>query len=270
MSARLASIPLAALGLCFAVAAAVALALPALGQGDASSPELRPDLVQTVPSDLVTRNRSDRFELGFTSAVENHGDGPLRVNGSRTSATPDMTAEQLVRRADGSLAHNPGVGTIRYTRSEGHQHWHLLRFDVYELRRASDRRLVKPDRKTGFCLDDRYDSGRDFRNKPSRAVLNTNCRYNETNAMSVGMGISVGYGDDYHAYLEGQSFDVTGLPAGEYLLVHRVNFDKRLRERRYTNNSASVRLRLGKPPGGGRPPGVEVLERCLGTGNCPA
>ncbi len=126
---------------------------------------------------------------------------------------------------------------------------------------------MRPDRKTGFCLGDRYDSGR----SPQQAlgtVLETNCRLYEPGAMSVGMGISVGYGDDYHAYLEGQSFDVTGLARGEYELVHRVNAQHRLRERRYTNNAASVRLRLSWPRGRDDPPAAELLERCPGRPRC--
>jgi hypothetical protein len=61
---------------------------------------------------------------------------------------------------------------------------------------------VRPDQKTGFCLGDRYDTGRSLSRKHSRAVLNVNCRLYEPDARSVTMGISVGYGDDYRAYLE--------------------------------------------------------------------
>ena len=57
-------------------------------------------------------------------------------------------------------------------------------------------------RKTGFCLDDRYDTSRSLPRNPSRAVLTVNCRLYEADARSVTMGISVVYGDDYRAYLE--------------------------------------------------------------------
>ena len=201
--------------------------------------------------------------------MENHGRGALLVYGRRRNGSNDMVAKQVVRRADGSLLHVPAVGTIRHTRSRGHHHWHLLRFDRYELRRASDHTLVLPDRKTGFCLGDRYDSGRSFPRKPSEPLFRTNCRIYQPEASSVDMAISVGYGDDYHAYLEGQSLDVTGLPAGQYELVHRVNADRRLRELRYTNNAAPVRLRLTWPGGRDARPQVRVLERCSGPRCAP-
>ena len=57
------------------------------------------------------------------------------------------------------------------------------------------------------------------KNKP-RAVITGNCLLHEPEARSVAMDVSVGYGDDYRAYLEGQSIDVTGLRAGHYQLVH--------------------------------------------------
>ncbi len=248
----------------------VALAMPELGQGGSSAPELRPDLVQRLPSGLVTREEGERFELGFTSAVENRGDGPLRINARRRVGSTDMSGDQVVRRADGTVARTAGVGTVRYTKSRGHHHWHLLRFDRYELRRASDHALVRPDRKTGFCLGDRYETSYRSPYKPSRAVhASNNCRPYEPGATSVAMAISVGYGDDYHAYLEGQSFDVTALPAAQYELVHRVNADRRLREKRYSNNAASVRFRLSWPGGMGERPRAEVLERCSGPRCAP-
>ena len=50
----------------------------------------------------------------------------------------------------------PGVGKVRYVVSPDHRHWHLLGFDHYALRRPGSRAPVVRDRKTGFCLGDRY------------------------------------------------------------------------------------------------------------------
>ena len=71
-------------------------------------------------------------------------------------------------------------------------------------------------------------------------MITGNCLLHEPEARSVALGVSVGYGDDYRAYLEGQSIDVTGLRASRYQLVHRVNGNGRLRESRFSNNVASV------------------------------
>ena len=62
--------------------------------------------------------------------------------------------------------------------------------------------------------------------------------------MIVREGISPGYGDDYVPRLEGQWIDITDLRAGSYVLRHRVNVDRVLRESDYENNEASVPFEL--------------------------
>jgi hypothetical protein len=76
----------------------------------------------------------------------------------------------------------------------------------------------------------------------------------------------VGYGDDYPSNLEGQSLRLTGLAAGRYLLVHRVNVGRRLRETEYGNNASSLLLRLRWRAGS---PRLRVLRRCPDTERCP-
>ena len=80
--------------------------------------------------------------------------------------------------------------------------------------------------------------------------------------------ISVGKGDDYRPRLEGQSIEITNLPSGRYLLVHRSNPARRLRESDYSNNAASALLLLSRRAG--RPPSVRVLARCRASVRCPA
>jgi hypothetical protein len=75
----------------------------------------------------------------------------------------------------------------------------------------------------------------------------------------------VGYGDDYDPTLEGQYVDVTGLAAGRYLLVHRVNETQALHESRYDNNASSLEIRLRWRNGR---PSVEQLRRCAGRDGC--
>jgi Lysyl oxidase len=78
-------------------------------------------------------------------------------------------------------------------------------------------------------------------------------------------GISVGYGDDYPANLEGQSLPLSGLAAGRYLLVHRVNVRRRLRETDYGNNASSLLFRLRWRAG---IPRVRVLRGCPDSERC--
>jgi hypothetical protein len=128
-------------------------------------------------------------------------------------------------------------------------------FERYELHRSGA--LVGRDRKTGFCLNDAYET-RALNRAPR---WNGECGRGRPNAQAVREGISPGFGDDYVPEKEGQSIDVTGVPPGRYVLVHRANPGRTLRERSYANNAASVAIQLG----GGR---VRVLARCPDSASC--
>jgi Lysyl oxidase len=78
-------------------------------------------------------------------------------------------------------------------------------------------------------------------------------------------GISPGFGDDYDPELEGQLVDVTNVPAGRYVLVHRANPERALEESDYENNAASVLLQLRRA---GVIPSVRVLARCRDADTC--
>jgi hypothetical protein len=231
-----------------------------------------PDLEQEPPSGLVLTSGAlsghpGRYYLGFRSAVRNVGDGPLVISGRRASRrTPTMLATQRIQGAGGTTQRVRGVGRMRYVVSPGHRHWHLLTFDRYTLRRIGGERVVRRDRKTGFCLGDRFRSAVPS-SGPSPAVppFTSNCGLLQPGRLSVTEGISVGYGDDYAANLEGQLIRLRGLPAGDYVLTHEVNGAHRLRETSYANNAASLRLSLRWV--GGKP-SVRVLASCEHSARC--
>jgi hypothetical protein len=253
-----------------------AFALVAALPGSALASDLLPDLDQEMPDSLqVTTDSSGavpRFHLGFTSAVDNRGAGPLIITGHRASeADPQMVADQTIQQSDGSTRTVPDVGRLQYVYSEDHDHWHYLGFDHYELRRASDYKLVAPDQKTGFCLGDRYDTNPNsiIPGKPSQPFYTGYCGRGETQLLDITEGISVGYGDDYAANLELQFVDVTGVRAGEYYVVHRVNADRKLVESNYANDAASVLVALRWPHGTAAPPSAKVLRGCPAYDSCP-
>ena len=251
---------------------ATVLAAPAA----APASDVLPDLDQATPGNLeVTSDQSGaipRFHLGFDSSVDNRGPGPLTISGHREStADAEMVADQTIQQSDGSTRTVAGVGRLQYVYSEDHDHWHYLGFDHYELRRARDYRLVAPDQKTGFCLGDRYET--DQRStapgEPEQAFYTGYCGRTHTELLSLVEGISPGYGDIYFANLEGQFVDVTGIPAGEYYLVHRVNADGKLAETRYGNDAASLRIAVSWPDGTTAAPSVKLLRACGGSDSCP-
>ena len=252
-----------------------ALAVATFGASGATR-ELLPDLDAVAPGMLdgetVGTGAGRRFLLGFESAAENVGEGPLIIEGRRARAGT-MRASQVVMRSDRSRRRYGRVGVIRYTRSSDHRHWHLLGFMRYTLERAGDAGdRPRRDRKTGFCLGDRYSAprGPELENTPRRPVFTEECGRGRPGLKTLREGISVGYGDDYRATLEGQVVDLTGLAAGRYVLVHRVNETRALRESSYANNASSLVLDLTWPRGPSAEPTVEVLARCGSSAECKA
>ena len=230
--------------------------------------ELLPDLDQAVPSSLEIVEEGDSYRLVFASAVDNVGRGPLLIEGERPGPeTPAMAVTQLIRRTDGDARERELPGEIRYAQTETHEHWHLLGFEVYELRAAGDGTLVQPSEKTGFCLGDRYETekGEPAEGKPERAIWTDECGRDQPGLLTVQQGISPGYGDDYDPGLEGQFVDVTSIPPGRYLLVHRTNPERAIEEASYENNAASVLIQLRRS---GAIPTVRVLARCPDADTC--
>jgi glucose/arabinose dehydrogenase len=242
----------------------------------ASVPERLPDLDQETPTELQVQNSvvdgQRSYRLGFRSAVRNIGDGPLIVRGSRPDTRhPTMKVDQFIDRADGSQEVIHNVGRMQYAVSEDHEHWHYFGFEhyalqSYALRPASSSHVLARDAKTGFCLGDRYRvTTRPLRAAPREPVFTSNCGILDRDRLHIREGISVAYGDDYSAFLEGQDLPLDGLPDGRYVLVHRVNEDRGIRELSYANNASSVLLQLHWRDG---VPYLRVLQTCPDTAEC--
>jgi hypothetical protein len=222
--------------------------------------ELLPDFDQRSPFRLVLVGT----KLGFASATDNVGDGAIWIRGSRPSAGRRMGVRQLVRLSDGTVRHYDSAGRLRYTPSPTHTHWHVLDFQRYELR-TLEGNLVVRDRKTGFCLADHYGLAARRVQRFSGGFFYGNCQQGNPGALSVEQGTSPGYTDLYPPHFHGQNLELRGVPAGDYVLVHRANADQRLEELDYTNNAASIRIRLPWNDGVAK---VRTLRTCQASADC--
>ncbi|MFN8124205.1 MAG: lysyl oxidase family protein [Thermoleophilia bacterium] len=233
------------------------------------SPELLPDLDQRAPADIAVILLDGAWRLGFASATENLGDGPLWLRGTR-ERRGELRADQVIALRDGGTRVVRRVGRMRYEYHSPHFHWHFQPFVRYELRAATDHRLVVRDRKSGFCLIDRWSRAltKVPGVKPPR--FTGNCGERNRNVRRIEEGTSRGYSDVYPAFYHGQDIDLTGVPDGRYVLVHRVNPERRIRELQYGNDAASALLSLRRPDGPGTRPVVRVLRVCEHTEFCQA
>ena len=262
----------ALIGAVAVVAAAAAAAVP--GATGGARERLLPDLDELAPDGLDVRTvvHADgrrRVRLGFSSATSNDGQGPLVIAATRRPGRRAMRVRQLVRRRGAPPLVHRGAGVLRFEIASDHRHWHLEDFQRFELRRATDSKLVRRPRKAGFCLGDRFADPRfeHLPNRPRAARWTHRCGLDRRTARRMREGISVGYGDIYHPHLEGQAVDITGLPAGRYLLIHRANPRRTLLESDYANNASSLLLRIGVPRHGA-PPTVETVATCSDSARC--
>ena len=247
---------------------AACLAVIATGSGTAQqAAELLPDLDQGHPRDLLVRSDGRSYRLGFTSTVNNSGQGTLAIQSLRGQGAT-MRADQAISLAGGGTRVRRGVGTLRYVRLGGHQHWHLLGTQRFRLLTAKGRPLPARVGKQGLCFGDRERADRREPQPRAEPVYTSACGRNRPDLEVLEQGISPGYADPYPPSVEGQSLDITRLPAGRYQLVHRADPLRRLQESDEDNNAASVAILLRRPSGG--PPRVRVVRRCPESARCRA
>lgn len=253
------------------------IALVFAAPASATGSDVLPDLDQVAPTGLQVSSKIVKgkrvFRLGFASAAANIGPGELFVHGYRASTkTPTMQVNQIVRQAGGGVRLLRGVGEMSYAIHPDHRHWHYLGFERYELRiPGNDKPSVRRDRKTGFCLGDRFPL------KEAATLPGYNptprhgdeCGLGEPDIVGLFVGMSTGYVDRYEAQIEGQYIDITGAPSRNYVLVHTVNPGNRILESDYSNNAASVLFSLNWRRGRDKEPTVRVLRKCPTSASCP-
>ena len=111
-----------------------------------------------------------------------------------------------------------------------HNHYHSIEaFVHYDLIDETTGRKVAEGHKASFCLEDSQCDG------------NYSPRYSCFHQVQ---GISTNCADLYGSHLDCQWIDITGVPAGQYLLQLTVNPNHLVVESDYKNNQANCRIEL--------------------------
>ena len=165
------------------------------------------------------RDRAHRARtgaLGFTSMVDNRGPGILWIRGHAAGGLATiMNVGRWCSSRRAACASTRCRASLKYMNAPPHHHWHFLGFDRYELRSASDFKLVVRDYKSGFCIADHYGTAIGVPHGPPRFL--GNCAQFDPKATAVEEGSSVGYTDRYPAFFHGQQLDITKVPRGPLL-----------------------------------------------------
>jgi hypothetical protein len=203
----------------------------------ADDPLLLPDLMTTKPAGLEIRGSGANRVLRFNNVVWNHGEGPLELFGEPDHASGTIRVVQRAYTSSGVVVEWPvGVFTFHPT----HLHWHLEGFVVYELWSlgpgGEPDQLIKSSGKLSYCLiDTDIVDGEDPLRPANRQY------YGCGRAVQ---GLSIGWGDTYKAYLDGQSLPLDGVPDGLYALVSTANANRVLKEAKISNNAGTVVIQI--------------------------
>ena len=259
--------PALRLGVAAACIVAAFLAVAAAVGDDRTARPLLPDIDQAAPAQLRVRTvdtpTGRTYQLGFTSRIANEGRGPLTIKSTRIG-TELMRADQVVRLRGGGLRTRRGVGSVRYVRRGGHEHWHVMGLQRFELRTRRGKRLPLRVAKQGLCLGDREPASDDVQ---TLNIYTGDCGERRPDLLTLTQGLSREWTDPYFRNVEGQELDITGLRAGRYVLVHRADPFRRIAESDESNNAASVAIAIRRPRAGGTPR-VKVLRVCRARARC--
>lgn len=213
-------------------------------RGPAEGEVLVPDLVPAPPVDVHTRRDEDTgdWSLRFSSTLANVGDGPFILHAERTGDV--WLVEQEVAHTVGGRTEPTNASLV--WGGDGHHHWHIENVALYWLAPAGssapdlvDERLT--DRKIGFCF---YDSGRAVEDLgPDEAQYHHESCGSEADDR-LGMGLSIGWHDEYTFSLPGQSISIADVVDGTYRLWGRADPDGLFVEADTTNNLTWVDFAL--------------------------
>lgn len=196
-----------------------------------------PDLVTRKPSDLKIRYENGRRLLRFSNTVWNPGPGRLILHPHNDGGT--TSAYQHLHNGYGTFVDERLAGTFDF--HQGHNHWHFEDFAVYELLNTDGTLIggrLRVSEKTTFCI---MDTGQ-FSTSVEHADLVS--QFSDCDGPNTTQGLSVGWGDTYGWYLDGQWVEVDGVPDGDYLLRSTADRENRIQEAKEDNNVYEARIRI--------------------------
>jgi hypothetical protein len=230
--------------------------------GAGETVELLPDLDLARPAGLAVATRrvgrERAFALRLTAWIENLGPGPLALE---PAAAGGVAAQAVASGGAGERLLEPQVEVT--ARPDGA----LALRDVatVELRRATSGRVLRRT-DVDACLGDgaraprEPDRGIVLPGAPAAAAFDPVCTSGARR-----LGLSSGWGARLST-----AIDVTGVPAGAYLLVLALDPSGALLEAPYAPNTAAALVRIRWPRGPAAAPTLEVLARCTDAADCRA
>jgi hypothetical protein len=226
------------------VLAVCGLQLPAAAL--AAPTQLLPDLRMELPTNLTLERSSGHYWLRFSAMIANLGDGPLEVRSTRRCADcTHMRVDQAIKLSDGTWAIRRTKTRQRFDPSDGHNHWHVMGMERYELFPLDAPFANGPltGHKRGFCFFDGYRRDPGLPNySPDPTYSYFGCGTPDSQSLLV--GLSVGWGDLYPYDFAGQYVDLAAVPPGDYLVCLTADPTNWFRETRDGNNASWAKIHI--------------------------
>jgi hypothetical protein len=214
----------------------------------AAAENLLPDLTMAPIEDVwVDHSPAGGRFLRFAATMANVGAGPLELREPRSAlgaAEPAM--RQVIHTSTGGSREVSGNVRMEYA-GDGHDHWHAVGIMGYELRSPGG--LTRRTMKTGFCFWDGRALAPPPEGSPTEPVYEPRSCLGQSAGPEdpenpVFMGLSPGWTDTYPSRIAWQWIDISGLPAGTYLLVLRADPAGLFLEVDRQNNCATVEIHV--------------------------
>ncbi|WP_148615345.1 lysyl oxidase family protein [Nocardioides rubriscoriae] len=212
---------------------------------------LLPDVgIRTLRQFTISTSNGVKL-LKFPAVTANVGNGPMEILGTRTSSTSvDWVGRQIVTNSDGSRTTLPDSGATFYYAGDGHNHWHIRDFDLYQLFNAAGT-VLKEGEKHGYCFEDNT-TYRDWVGSPKHPNVplspvythEGSCGEGQPQATRITHGLSVGWADTYPSTLPDQGINITGVPDGTYLVKVTADWQNFWRETNEGNNAATAKITI--------------------------
>jgi hypothetical protein len=218
-----------------ALALLVGIGLWAMSAGTAWASDLLPDLgmatMKTVYIDTSTI--PGHRLLRYDAFLANVGAGPFEVAGHRSSPTvSSMAVTQHIYQSGGGFRSVATGDVMKYFASR----WRLQDLENGWLQTTSGGTIVALA-KHWYCSADDYDYSPSLPGDPGHAVYLGGCGFKKKSILSVRMGLSVGWVDDYSANTPNQYIDITNVPDGTYFVYSVADPHNYFLESNESNNS---------------------------------
>jgi hypothetical protein len=229
-------------------AAVAALLASSLSSAPAqAATDVLPDLRTRRLTDFRIENASNgEKRLRFTTIIANAGPGPFEVRLDRpNTSTAQMTVIQRIYNTAGGWRWVQAPGTHGFWGGDGHSHWHVYKFQRFEIRRLSsggtEGPLAGSGAKVGFCFYDNTTYNLGLPDAPQSPYYK-GC--GTTTSLRVKTGISVGWSDKYGWNLNRQWIKINGLPDGNYRVRVLTDPQNWFVETSNTNNNTYSDIRI--------------------------